>query len=115
MKIIIAGSRSFSDYQLLSEKMDKLTAGLNVTVISGHARGADQLGEQWAKKKGIPLEIYPAEWEKYGRSAGPIRNRQMANISDALVVFWDGASQGTKNMIDVARQNGLKVRVITYK
>lgn len=83
-------------------------------IVSGHASGADALGERYAQERGLECEQYPADWEAYGRAAGPIRNAEMAEVADALIAFWDGASRGTKNMIDTAKSKGLKVAVVRY-
>ena len=87
-KVIIAGSRGFSNYKLLKEQCNKYLRdkrqNSNIVVISGNARGADTLGEKYAKEEGFDLEIYPAQWDKYGKSAGFRRNEQMGNIADAL-------------------------------
>ena len=108
MKTIIAGSRSFNDYELMCSLMDQVDFWIT-EVISGGARGADKLGERWAVDNGIPYELFLADWDGYGKSAGMIRNKQMANNADALVAFWDGESKGTANMINVAKKRGLKV------
>lgn len=86
----------------------------NVTIISGGATGADALGEQFAKANNLELIVVPANWEKYGRAAGPKRNAEMAEMIDALIAFWDGKSRGTKNMIETAEKKGLLVRVVNY-
>ena len=80
-------------------------------VVSGMARGVDTLALQWASKHCMPVAKFPADWNKYGRGAGHIRNRQMADNADALVAVWDGKSRGTKNMIDTAKAKGLQVYV----
>jgi len=80
-------------------------------ILSGAARGADRLGECWAAEQGIACERYPADWDRYGKSAGYRRNVQMASCADALVALWDGASRGTEHMIEHARQRGLRVYV----
>lgn len=113
MKLIIAGGREFTDYNRLVETMSRLNLPVS-TVISGKARGADTLGERWAKENGIKLEIYPAQWDKYGKRAGYIRNEQMAEVADAVVAFWDGKSRGTQHMINYAKTKGLKVYVENY-
>jgi hypothetical protein len=117
-KVIIAGSRGFSNYKLLKETCDKYLREKkkthNVVVISGHARGADSLGEKYASDEDLDLEIYPADWKKYGKSAGFMRNEQMANIADAVIAFWNGESHGTKHMIDIAEEKGLNVKVVNY-
>jgi hypothetical protein len=86
-----------------------------IVIISGAARGADRLGEKYAKERGYKVIRVPADWNRYGKSAGYIRNKEMAESSDALVAFWDGKSKGTKNMIDLAKEYGLKVRVIMFQ
>lgn len=118
-RVIIAGTRSFNDYELLRDSCNNLLSEKQrthtVVVISGTARGADQMGERYARERGFQLRRFPADWEQYGKSAGHIRNAKMADNADALIAFWDGESKGTKNMIDNARRNGLAVRVIQYQ
>lgn len=97
MRLIIAGSRSFSDLPFLRDSM--ATVPLEITeVVSGGARGADRLGEIWAIENGIRVKLFPADWKR-GRSAGYTRNLQMAAYADALAAFWDGTSPGTCHMI----------------
>jgi hypothetical protein len=103
VRVIIAGSRDFRDYQLLDSFLSY--CGLNITeVVCGEARGADTLGKQWALDNDIPLKLFPAKWESFGKSAGYRRNLIMAENADALVAFWDGESQGTKHMLDIAEE-----------
>lgn len=100
MKTIIAGCRGFNDYNLLKEKVDYYRKDHVISeVVSGTARGADYLGEEYANENGIPIKSFPADWENYGKAAGPIRNRQMAEYADVLIAVWDGKSKGTNNMI----------------
>ena len=70
-------------------------------IISGTAQGVDKLGEQIAQKYGIPVKRFPADWSRFGKSAGYRRNTEMANYADTLVAVWDGQSKGTKHMIDI--------------
>ena len=118
IKLIIAGTRDFTDYDLLCQVMDDqqiLSLG-EVTVISGTAKGADQLGERWAIDNKLPLIRMPADWDKYGRRAGYIRNAEMAAKADHLLAFWDGESRGTKNMIQLAQTHvSFHVCVFNYK
>jgi hypothetical protein len=115
MKVIIAGGRSFNDYKLLCEKCDKaLSLKSDIEIVSGTANGADKLGEKYAKEKGYSVKQFPANWDKYGKGAGYIRNEEMAKYSDALIAFWDGQSKGTKHMIDLANRYGLMVKVYNY-
>lgn len=115
-RVIIAGSRSFSNYKLLREHCQAvLQEKMNthhVIIVSGHARGADALGERFAKEFGLPIELYPAQWNALGKGAGMVRNAQMAKVSDALIAFWDGHSRGTEHMINFARRRGLDVTII---
>ena len=116
-KVIVAGCRDFADYELLKEKCDFYLQNKKPeisVIVSGHASGADTLGERYAQERGYETEIYPADWKTNGRAAGPIRNAQMATVADALIAFWDGKSRGTKNMIDTATKRGLQVAVVRY-
>jgi hypothetical protein len=118
-KVIIAGSRGFSNYKLLREQCNKFLREKrktnNIIIVSGHARGADTLGEKYAQDEGFALEIYPAQWKKLGKQAGYRRNEQMAEVADALIAFWDGSSKGTKHMIDIMNEKNLLVRVVEYE
>jgi hypothetical protein len=107
MKVIIAGCRNFHDYAFLVKCM--LKANLNITeIVTGKADGVDALGERWAKENKLPIKEFPADWDKYGKSAGPKRNKQMADYADALIALWDYKSKGTLNMIQNAKENGLE-------
>lgn len=112
MRTIIAGSRS--EFPIPREYLESAIAScgwMPTVVISGTARGADALGEQWAQRNGIPVERFPADWNTYGRSAGHRRNAEMAARAEALIALWDGTSNGTKGMIDLAKKRGLRVFV----
>ena len=117
-KVIIAGSRGFSNYKLLKEQCNKYLCEkrrtCNIIIVSGHARGADTLGERYAQDEGFALEVYPAQWKKLGKQAGYRRNEQMAEVADALIAFWDGESKGTKHMIDIMNNKGLPTKVVNY-
>ena len=109
MRTIIAGSREITDYNILCQCIDRCPFKDKITlVISGTARGVDQMGERWAEENNIPIQRFPANWEKYGRGAGPIRNRQMANNADALIVLMIPESRGSKNMYETAIHMGIK-------
>lgn len=114
MKVIIAGGRDITDYNLVRTAYAK--SGFKATeIVSGGARGVDYLGECVAKNLNIPIKVFPADWNTHGRKAGPIRNSQMANYADALVAVWDGESKGTANMIIQAREKGLEVFIYLTK
>ena len=113
-RVVVAGSREFDDYNLLSSELDKFLAGKkNVTIVSGTARGADRMGEQYAAEHGYKIDQFPAEWSKYHQGAGPIRNLEMVKTADAVVAFWDNQSTGTKNIIDCAKQENIPYKVIS--
>lgn len=111
MRVIIAGSRSIDDYELLLDAIE--ASGFKITqIISGRARGVDKMGESYGRRHKIPLKYFPADWNKYGKSAGIRRNVLMAENADALIALWDGKSKGTAHMIDYAKRKGLQVFVI---
>lgn len=111
MKTIIAGSRDFSDYDTLCAGMRDFGV-VPTVVLCGGARGADLLGERWAKENGIPIEYYPPDYSTGNGKAAPlIRNKLMAINAQALVAFWDGKSRGTAHMIREAKARALKVHV----
>ena len=115
MKVIIAGGRNFNDYETLKSVCDKtLKYCTNIEIVSGTARGADILGEQYAKEKGYKIIQFPADWDTHGKSAGYIRNAEMAKYADGLIAFWDEKSKGTKHMIDLAKKELLQVKIHTY-
>lgn len=120
LRIIIAGGRDFNNYNLLNSTISNYLKENtnNVEIISGTARGADQLGEQFAIEYGYQIKRFPANWNLYGKSAGPIRNRKMAEYASdgqgVLFAFWDGKSRGTKSMINLAKKYGLEVHVVNY-
>ncbi len=124
-KIIIAGSRDFHDYELLKIEVDKfideykatLSASddNSISIVSGHARGADKLGEQYAREYSYFCYVMPADWDKHGKRAGYLRNASMAKEADALIAFWDGQSRGTYHMIELAKKENLKIKVVEYK
>lgn len=116
-RVIVAGGRHFNNYALLERKLDAVFLNSNpeeIAIVSGCCRGADKMGERYARERGMHLIQVPAMWEAGGKRAGPIRNALMAEVATHLVAFWDGQSPGTKSMIDIARERGLPVRVIRY-
>ena len=118
-RVIIAGSRDFTDYEQLKVQCNRLLSEKDVAhrivILSGMARGTDSLAVRYAHEKDYALEEYPAHWETGGKRAGVIRNAEMAATADALIAFWDGNSKGTYDMITKARKKGLAVRVIRIK
>lgn len=110
MRTIVAGSRTITSLKDVDDAIHFSNFNPSV-IISGGAKGVDSLGEQWAALHSVPLEVYPAEWDKYGRGAGFKRNALMATKADALVAIWDGQSRGTNHMINIAKTMGLKLFV----
>lgn len=126
LRVIIAGSRDFDDLPKLMNSCNlilfNITAKHNnldkIRIVSGAARGADRLGEQYAKVAGYEISRFPADWDGLGKRAGYVRNAEMAKYAIAdenygvLIAFWDGKSKGTKHMIDLAEKNGLEVHIV---
>lgn len=100
-RLIICGSRSITDMRVLAEAMRVANIAVSEIdeIVSGGARGADSLGEEFARQTGKGLRLFPAKWEQYGKSAGYLRNAQMAEYADECLALWDGASRGTRHMI----------------
>lgn len=121
MRVIIAGSRHFRDQAVLNAAMDVADAcGIVPTlVLSGCAQGVDRMGERWAEHRHRnprpAVERHPAEWEKHGKAAGPMRNSEMVNNADALVALWDGESSGTADILRKARVRGLRIVCVTVQ
>ena len=113
MKIIIAGGRDFNNYYIL-EKVLNSFKGLIDEVVSGDARGADELGARWATYNNIHVNHFPADWDYYGHAAGFIRNIEMADNADALIAFWDWKSKGTGHMIKTMQLKKKPYRVFNY-
>lgn len=122
IRIIIAGPRTFSDYEYLQDKVsDFILMELppemwsQIEIVSGGAKGADSLGERYAKEKDCKLTRFIPDWDGLGKKAGIIRNHEMGDYADVLLAFWNGTSTGTKDMIDYATKKGLLVEVFMYE
>lgn len=117
MKIIVAGSRAFNDQQMVFNAIETFVKQhdlslSDIEIVSGGAIGVDRFGEKWANAKNVKLTIFKADWNKHGKKAGMIRNKDMRKYSDALIAIWDGRSKGTKHMIDNAYQHNLIVKTV---
>ena len=114
-RVVIAGCRDYNNYDEAKPYIDFCLSNIrkenNIVIVSGCASGADAIGERYAEENGFKVEKYPADWKTYGRSAGPRRNKQMAEVSDYVICFWDEESKGTKSMIDYARKCGKPVKI----
>ena len=113
MKLIVAGSRDFTDYQFAKQYLDAIHAkyGIN-SVLCGMARGADMIGYKWAKENHIEIKEFPADWDRIGKRAGYIRNEQMAEVGTHLLALHMNNSKGTQHMINIAKERCLKVMVV---
>ena len=121
--IIIAGSRDFTDYEIVKKSLKIFLISKNTsdkpTIICGMARGTDMLGYRLAKEHKLPLKEFPADWS-IGKKAGYIRNEQMAKYAyehgnGVLLAFWDGISKGTKLMIELAKKYNLEIHVFNFE
>lgn len=117
MKLIVSGSRNVTDIDIIGEAFRRspyINYSGTIEIVHGDCRGVDRLAEEYfSNMPNCTIRAFPADWDLYGRKAGPIRNRHMAQYSDALLAIWDGQSRGTKNMIDVA--NELNLRVFVFR
>lgn len=103
MKIVVAGSRTIQDEARIRSRIHTILNEMKIEateIVSGKAVGPDLIGETYAVMFSIPIKEMPANWNKHGKAAGPMRNRQMAEYADMAIVFWDGMSAGSKNMIE---------------
>ena len=123
-RIIICGGRHFNDYNALESLVDSVFVEKGLTnneveIVSGHCEGADMLGEMYAKNHGIVCKVYPAEWTKYGRAAGPIRNSQMIEYASEssipiVVAFVSPRTKGTIDTIIKAKEKEFSVYKYNY-
>lgn len=111
MKVLVCGSRHFQDKELMEDVLKQWNI---TTIIEGEARGADRLSRNYGEEHGIEVLRFPALWDKHGKSAGPIRNRQMLveGQPELVVAFRGPNSRGTQNMIDQATKAGVPVNVV---
>jgi hypothetical protein len=109
MKVIIAGSRQIEDYDALKALIEDTDWPIE-EVVSGGCRGVDVMGERWAEENGIPVKVFAADWARWGREAGELRNREMAAYADGLILLWDGKSPGASCMLREASKAGIRVR-----
>ena len=112
MKLAVVGSRNFDDYAWMEQCIFSFVRAEDLeAVVSGGARGADALAERFAASHGVPLVVVPADWKKFGRSAGPVRNSEIVRPADGGVAFWDGCSPGTRDTLARARLAGRRVMI----
>ncbi len=110
MKVLIAGSRSISDYDL-----GELIPDDTELIISGGARGIDSAAEKYADKNNISKLIMRPNYKRYGKAAPLIRNKAMLEVADKVIVIWDGKSKGTKYTAELARKLGRELILINLE
>lgn len=113
MKLAIIGSRDFNDYTLLCNTLAPIQHQVT-HVISGGAKGADTLAEVWASEFDKELVVYLADWKKYDKAAGMIRNKDIVSSADFVYAFWDGKSPGTKNSINLCKELEVPFETIIF-
>ena len=123
LNILIAGGRDYDDNIRMKAFVNHCIKDMHydtITIISGMAKGADTLGVRLAEEMHYQLKKFPAQWRKYGKMAGFVRNRQMLNYLDneqdecMVLAFWDGKSPGTKHMIETAREMNINCFICKY-
>ena len=114
-KVIIAGGRDLpiTDYVINRAKKALNSLKGDIELVSGCAKGADQI--PFKLKSSYNVKSFPADWETFGKGAGHIRNEEMAKYATHLILFWDGKSKGSKNMLENAKKYNLKIKTIGYK
>jgi len=111
VRVIVCGSRRWRDRKAIVDRLFDLP--VDSVIVHGDAAGADRIAHQEAQKLGFEVEVYPAEWDIYGKRAGLLRNIRMAGVgADLCIAFWDGSSTGTAHMMDTARAHGIPVEVV---
>jgi hypothetical protein len=116
MKLAIVGSRTFNDFEYLEESIfNNLKVDYITEIVSGGAKGADTLAEIFAKKYELPITIFNADWNTFGKRAGFIRNETIIKNCDFLIAFWNGISKGTKHSINLARKELGEEKVLIIK
>lgn len=112
MRVAVIGSRTFNDYGEVKSVLSTLKITL---LISGGAKGADSLGEKYAKENNIETKIFYPDWSKHGKKAGFLRNSDIINEAELIIAFWDKTSKGTKDSIDKALKLNKRVLIISIK
>ena len=114
-RILIAGCRDFNNYKIATRYSNRCLSEIkkqyDLIIVSGGAKGADMLGERFANEKKLKIERYLPDWQKYGKAAGPKRNKEMAAVSDYIIYFWDKKSRGTASTIRYGRLLDKPIRV----
>ena len=113
-RVVIAGCRNYFDYAQAKKYIDLCLKNIRkqfIIIISGGCRGADMIGLRYATENNMTFEVYNADWIHFGKAAGPLRNRHMAEVCDYVICFWDGKSKGTFSMIQEAKKLNKPLRI----
>ena len=115
-KVVIGGCRDYIDYVFFKSRLDEILKDEKeeIVIISGHCSGVDLMGERYAEENGFRVKLFFPEWKKYGRAAGPIRNKKMVECADLVIAFWDGKSKGTRSLIEYAQNDEKETVVIKF-
>ena len=125
-KLLVCGSRTIRDTTYIKGPTQwaknqieaywywNLARYEDLTMIEGAAKGIDTIAKEYAQENGWKIEEYPAEWKKYGRGAGYIRNELMVKAADEVLILWDGESRGTKHDIDLCEKYNKPYKVLIY-
>ena len=115
MKLAVVGSRTFNDYELLKNELNEIHKVTPITlIISGGAKGADSLSERWARENNIETQIFKPMWEKFGKQAGYLRNKDIVLGSEQVIAFWDNISKGTLHSINIADHHEIPYKVVKF-
>lgn len=108
MRAIVCGGRTLTDRDWIFGKLDDVFFGQMPTILHGGCAGVDSIAGEWARSRGLPCEVYPADWNRYGRAAGPMRNRKMIRSNPDVVVAFPGG-RGTSSMRILAKIAGVRL------
>lgn len=115
MTLAIVGSRGYDNYKEFYLELNVILKEHKInTFVSGGAKGADTMAEQYAKEHGIKILVLKPNWKKYGKKAGFLRNNEIIQKCDVVVAFWDGSSHGTKHSIQLAKKLSKPIKIIRY-
>jgi hypothetical protein len=115
MKLGIVGCLDFADYEKLCSEVDSFLEEIGepcLAVVSGGAKGADTLGRKYAEEHGLEMIEHLPEWKKYGRAAGPIRNKLIVDDADAVIAFWDNQDKGTQSTINLTKKSSKRIKIV---
>ena len=116
IRLAVIGSRDFNNFEIAKYLLDQLSSNYeSISIVSGGARGADNIAEKYAADRNIEIKVIPADWDKHGKAAGFIRNQEIWDNSDIGIAFWDGESKGTAHSFDIAKKQGKELFIFNYK